>query len=322
MRILTAVLLASVPLGPLYQPASADETAASTGIRVVAYSPLRRTEVVGLVGEPTTITFPKGESVYRIVQSGKTSADGTIQDAGWQGPSAADVKETPLGNVLPLWPSRPGESTMSIITMSAEGVQRVYPFHLVAKPDGPGADEAPGIVLNLIFKGDGMPPSPSATTPSAAFGLAKVVTASATVHSWKTGLAVRRHQQALAEERLRTDAFNTIPGGCGYHAQGKKDVAIVPRCPMDNGQWTLMRFPGLSQKPAVYVVTGDDQERLARQHASGDFVVVEEIARRFRLRLGPDVLDIVNDHFDRAGSPPNTGTISPTVQRDLIQAKQ
>jgi hypothetical protein len=35
MRILTAVLLASVPLGPLCQPASADETAASTGIRVV-----------------------------------------------------------------------------------------------------------------------------------------------------------------------------------------------------------------------------------------------------------------------------------------------
>ena len=55
MRILTAVLLASVPLGPLYQPASADETSASTGIRVVSYSPLRRTEVVGLVGEPTTL---------------------------------------------------------------------------------------------------------------------------------------------------------------------------------------------------------------------------------------------------------------------------
>ena len=318
MRILTAVLLASVPLGPLYQPASADETSASTGIRVVAYSPLRRTEVVGLVGEPTTITFPKGESVYRIVQSGKTSANGTIQDAGWQGPSAADVKETPLGNVLPLWPSRLGESTMSVITMSAEGVQRVYPFHLVAKPDGPGADEAPGIVLNLIFKGVGTPPPPSATTPSPASGL--VTPASATVHSWKTGLAVRKRQQA--QERLRTDAFNTIPGGCGYHAQGKRNVAIVPRCPMDNGQWTLMRFPGLSQKPAVYVVTGDDHERLARQHASGDFVVIEEIARRFRLRLGTDVLDIVNDHFDRAGSPPDTGTISPTVQRDLIQAKQ
>jgi type IV secretion system protein VirB9 len=96
----------------------------------------------------------------------------------------------------------------------------------------------------------------------------------------------------------------------------------MPRCPMDNGQWTLMRFPGLSKKPAVYVVTGDDDERLARQHASGDFVVIEEIARRFRLRLGTDVLDIVNDHFDRTGSPPDTGTISPTVQRDLIQAKK
>ena len=41
-----------------------------------------------------------------------------------------------------------------------------------------------------------------------------------------------------------------------------------------------------------------------------------------RIRLGTGVLDIVNDHFDRAGSPSDTETISPTVQRDLIQAKQ
>jgi len=90
---------------------------------------------------------------------------------------------------------------------------------------------------------------------------------------------------------------------------------------MDNGEWTLMRFPGLSEKPAVYIVGPDNSERLARQHGDGDFVVVEEIAQHFRLRLGPAVLDIVNQAYDPAGRPAGTGTTSPTVQRDVIQAK-
>jgi len=90
---------------------------------------------------------------------------------------------------------------------------------------------------------------------------------------------------------------------------------------MDNGQWTLMRFPGLSEKPAVYVVGDDGGERLARQHGAGDFVVVEEIAPHFRLRLGANVLDILNTAYDPAGKPAGTGTTAPTVQRDILQAK-
>ena len=39
---------------------------------------------------------------------------------------------------------------------------------------------------------------------------------------------------------------------------------------MDNGEWTLMRFPGLAEKPAVYIVGPDNSERLARQHGDGD----------------------------------------------------
>ena len=82
-----------------------------------------------------------------------------------------------------------------------------------------------------------------------------------------------------------------------------------------------MRFPGLSEKPAVYVVGSDGSERLARQHAAGDFVVVEEIAPHFRLRLGPNVLDIINTAYDPAGKPTGTGTTAPTVERDILQAK-
>jgi type IV secretion system protein VirB9 len=81
-----------------------------------------------------------------------------------------------------------------------------------------------------------------------------------------------------------------------------------------------MRFPGLSKKPAAYIVGNDGSERLARQHGARDFVVVEELAAHFRLRLGPDVLDIIDQAFNPAGADPGTGTPAPGVTRQLLRA--
>jgi len=47
--------------------------------------------------------------------------------------------------------------------------------------------------------------------------------------------------------------------------------------------------------------------------------VVEEIAKHFRLRLGPNVLDILNDAYDPAGRPAGTGTTALTVERELLR---
>ena len=309
MRSATAILFACAVLAAAGRPAAAqDNLQSGTQIRVVRYSPLLRTELVGVVGQPTTITFPAGESVYRVVQSGKPDNNGALADAGWQGAAPAAVKDTPLGNNLTLWPVKPGTSTMTVITITAQGSQKVYPFRLVAKPGGDDAADAPGVVLNLIFRDGAAPAIPAAGRAPA--GRAKIL---------------RRPRdeiaQAAAEEKLRTDAFNSAGGACHYVAKGRRPNPITPRCPMDNGQWTLMRFPGLSEKPAVYVVRPDGGERLARQHGAGDFVVVEEIAAHFRLRLGPNVLDILNTAYDPAGKPAGTGTTAPSVERDIRQAK-
>jgi DNA helicase HerA-like ATPase len=78
-----------------------------------------------------------------------------------------------------------------------------------------------------------------------------------------------------------------------------------------------------SKNGAVVFITQSprDEERLARQHGDGDFVIVEEIAAHFRLRLGPDVLDIINQGYDAIGKPAGTGTTAPTVNREVLQAK-
>ena len=207
MRIAAAILLASVSLATIGQAPAAETTQSSTQIRVVPYSPLLRTEIVGVIGQPTTITFPPGESVYRVVQTGKPNKDGALADAGWQGASPAEIKDTPLGNNLTLWPVLPGESTMTVITMSSVGAQKVYPFRLLARPDTDGAADAPGVVLNLIFKG-GVAADPA--TPAGATRKAVAVRES----------AARQAAQAAAEGHLRTDAFNGADGSC----QDRKSV--------------------------------------------------------------------------------------------------
>ncbi|MGH7106557.1 MAG: TrbG/VirB9 family P-type conjugative transfer protein, partial [Acetobacteraceae bacterium] len=129
-------------------------------------------------------------------------------------------------------------------------------------------------------------------------------------------LALR--QQAEAEQQLRDSSFREE--ACHYEAKGKYPNPLTPLCPISNGQQVIMRFPGLTKMPAVYAVNDDGTERLARQHASGDYVVVEELDSHFRLRLGADVLDIIDTSFNPVGRPTGTGTISPDVQRLLIRA--
>ena len=129
MRRAMVFLLAPLSLTAIGRQAMAqDTTQAAAQIRVESYSPLKLTEVVGVIGQPTTITFPAGESVYRVVQSGKPDKDGTLADAGWEGASPSEITDTPLGNNLTLWPVVPGESTMSVITMSTGGTQKVIRF--------------------------------------------------------------------------------------------------------------------------------------------------------------------------------------------------
>ncbi len=302
MRVSTAALLASVCGSSL---GFADEP---THITIVPATPLVRRDVVGVVGHPIIFTFPDNEQIYRTPQTAKPDKDGEPKDAKWEGPDPKDTDKTPLGNNLPLWPVEAGVSTMTIITMTSDGKQKVYPLHLTALPNSPDALQRSDVTLNMVYQGASTPAAHAAQDATGT----PISTTAQQARVWHI-----RQQRAEAEERIRTDAFNGTDGACHFHAQGKRPNDITPLCPMDNGMWTLMRFPGLSEKPAAYVVTGDDlkDERLARQHATGDFVVIEEIAKRFRLRLGDDVLDIVNDAYDPTGKPTDTNTISPTVAR-------
>lgn len=315
-KIAVAALLATVAMTPLAMAARITGPSPADDIRVVVYSPIKRVEIIGVVGQPTTITFPLGESVYRVVQTGKPNPNGSIGDAGWQGASADELKSSPLGNNLTLWPAVAGDSTMTVITMTMKNEQKVYPFKLVAKAKDDGGDP----IFNLIYRGGAVSAAPAATAAGD--------DPPPRVSRARARKQLTAAEEAAADEQLRTDSFNG-PTPCHYVAKGKYPNGITPLCPMDNQQWTLMRFPGLSKKPSVYTeADGSDcgaddmkHERVARQHGAGDFIVVEEIAPRFCLRLGSEVLEIINTAWSPIGADPGTGTITPAVNRDIIKAK-
>lgn len=290
------ILLAAVASACLAGPVMAQD---ASHIRSVVYSPTRRENLVGVVHQPTTITFPPFEDVIRIVQtSGKDDGQ-----AAWQIPTKDELDKNPLGNNLPLWPVEPGTTFLTVITRGKDGVERPYAFRLVARADAPGAVEAADVTFNLLITS---PDEVRKQHEQAQAHLVQVRQAAA---------------QRTARDRLRIDP-RTSDGICHYMAQGQRPNVLTPPCPTDNGEWTRIVFPGLTSKPAVYVVDPADlkSERLARQHADGDAVIVEEIAPRLRLRLGSYVLDLINTAYDPAGKPANTGTVSPDVVRRIIQA--
>jgi Conjugal transfer protein len=318
MRFAT-VLLASAASAAMSCAALADTP---SHIRRVSCSPYARTEIIGILGHPTIVTFPPGEQFYRAPMTAKMTPDGVPEQGAWNGVSPTEGKDVPLGNNVPLWPATTDRATITIITVTGDTdhmVQHAYPFLLSAVANTPAALDDARVTLNLYCTRNGaVPTADDAAAPRPPVRQAQY--SPAQIQAWS---ARQKAQRDAADQHLRTDSFNGADGVCHYHAQGRRPNEIQPRCPMDNGIWTLIRFPGLTKKPAAYIgtcVKGDDDERLARQHADGDFVVVEEIAANICLRLGDAVLRIINDAYDPAGRPTGTGTTSPTVTRDLIQA--
>jgi type IV secretion system protein VirB9 len=98
-----------------------------------------------------------------------------------------------------------------------------------------------------------------------------------------------------------------------YTVQGA--APLQPSEVSDNGRFTVMRFPAGQPIPAVYELTADGTESLVPFDVRGEFVVVHDTARQFRLRRGRDVLCIYNEGPTSWGVNLGTHTASPDVDR-------
>ncbi|ATO57479.1 P-type conjugative transfer protein VirB9 [Bartonella sp. 1-1C] len=105
------------------------------------------------------------------------------------------------------------------------------------------------------------------------------------------------------------------PRNWAYIAQGSP--LLEPSSVYDNGKTTTFTFLDNNEIPAIYLVTLDGQETIVPKSIKGNQVIVHAIAMQFTLRRGNEVLCIFNKGFIPRGINPETGTTSPSVQREI-----
>lgn len=296
-----ALLLAGVAVLALAGPAIAlDEPRpfdpADPQMRRQEYRPSGRTLLPVTVGRSAIITFSAEEQIKRVVMG----TDGILA-----APSANEVQNSPLGNNLPLWAEKEGRTTIQVVTARVGQPDRVYQFLAVVTSPVGDADD-PKTLTGLIFA---YPEDERAKREAEAAANRRAAQERA-----EAARARREHQAAVA--RLQQD-FSCSNGL--YEARG--DRAIVPDDACDDGQQIGLLFRGQRQIPAVFLIEPDGSERSVRPTTRGDWLIVPFLREKLVLRMGGSVLEVANRGFDARGRDPGTGTTSPDVVREVVQAR-
>ena len=100
-----------------------------------------------------------------------------------------------------------------------------------------------------------------------------------------------------------------------YTVQG--DLALQPSEVSDNGEFTVLRYPGHADIPSIFAVDVDGTETIVPYDVREDFVVIHAVYRQLRLRRGTAVLCIFNEAPARNERGDRTGTVSNVVERKV-----
>lgn len=256
-------------------------------VRVVPYQKMNVVELHTFYGVSTHIALDKGEHVEDIACG---------DSAAW------DI--VARGDNLFLKPrAQHADTNMTIITN-----RRTYNFELIVLPFPPNSTSA-WRDKNLIYSLSFLYPNDAVREQNAL--LAQQAQAAA-----KQQAEIERREHA---EKIKASlkAEKKVVLNTDYWAAGNE--SITPIRAYDNGQFTYLEFGPHSPIPAVYDLGPDDRESLINTNVEGNTVVVQRLARRLVLRLGHRVVCIENRGYSTAGAVPQTGTISPAVQRVTVK---
>lgn len=323
MRTTAFALLAATALTApaVAQPANPNlptVRAEDRNMRVQNYSPFVRTRLVGTVNMPILVTLDPAEEIKRIIV-----ADPKVVE----GPDPKQVKETPLGNNFPLYPATPGYTTVQIVTQRPGLPDRPYQFAIEvrAAPDScrerAGECDDPEATYGLSFR---YPEEEAAAQAAAREAEARVARERWAAAQPARQAARMQAQQAAMRGRLEVDFFNG--GGYRnwrYEAEGNAAgrAALVPDKVTDNGQETAFLYAGNRPVPAFFTVAPDGSEQTVHPVMRAGTVVLPQVTKEWRVRMGDAVLVVHNRAYSAAGYNPGTGTTSPDVVRVVRQTQ-
>ncbi|WP_267347027.1 TrbG/VirB9 family P-type conjugative transfer protein [Sphingomonas sp. GM_Shp_2] len=138
-------------------------------------------------------------------------------------------------------------------------------------------------------------------------------------------LATLQAQQAQAQAARAVEATITTTAldhavvegvrNINYTVQG--DAALQPSEVSDNGEFTVLRYPGHADIPSIFAIDVDGTETIVPYDVREDFVVIHAVYSQLRLRRGTSVLCIFNEAPPRNDRSDRTGTVSNVVERKV-----
>lgn len=195
----------------------------------------------------------------------------------------------PVGNIVFLKPREKAGGTNLIVVTNANGSPRTYHFNLTL-----GTGEA---MYGIRFH------YPREERAMAAL---------------QVQLAQAQAARAV-ETNITTSALDhaVIEGtrNMNYTVQG--DSSLQPTEISDNGEFTVLRYPGHADIPSIFAVDVDGTETIVPYDVREDFVVIHAVYRQLRLRRGNVVLCIYNEAPLRNDRGDRTGTVSNIVERKV-----
>lgn len=195
----------------------------------------------------------------------------------------------PVGNILFLKPRERAAGTNLIVVTNAGGTPRTYHFNLSL---GTGPQ-----MYGVRFR------YPREERAMAALQ-AQVAQAQA-AKAIETNIAQTALDHAVIEGVRNMN----------YTVQG--DPSLQPTEISDNGEFTVLRYPGHADIPSIFAVDVDGTETIVPYDVREDFVVIHAVYRQIRLRRGTSVLCIYNEAPLRNDRGDRTGTISNVVTRKV-----
>ena len=195
----------------------------------------------------------------------------------------------PVGNIVFLKPRERAGGTNLIVVTNAGGAPRTYHFNLTL-----GTGET---MYGVRFRY----PREERAMAALQVQLAQAQAAK----SVETNVAQAALDHAVIEGTRNMK----------YTVQG--DSALQPTEISDNGEFTVLRYPGHADIPSIFAVDVDGTETIVPYDVREDFVVIHAVYRQLRLRRGTTVLCVYNEAPLRNDRGDRTGTVSNVVTRKV-----
>ena len=243
--------------------------------------------------------------VYRIVGTFRTAtqivlgADETIEHVALGDTVSWEVAVA--GHILFLKPRERAGPTNLIVTTNRGGELRNYAFELTARR-GPISSKSANTYFQVRFR------YPRDEAERAA-----------RVQATREAQRVAALQATVVRGALDHGVIEG-PRNLNYKVQGSSD--LQPSEISDNGQFTVLRFPGNHEIPAIYMVRPDGTETLVPFDVRDEFAVVHIVTAQLRLRRNREVLCIYNLAPTPYGVDRGTNTASPHVERTIQDPKE